>query len=424
MSLFDDIITSETLTNIRERVISFADAAELKITSWVVGDTGQQIFEAVTQVVYTYSLVVTRITRGFASLDTSTDPGDPDPFDPGNVNLPAAAGFLSNLGRNVHGTERSEETFATGFVGFVNAGIVARTFFPQALVFTWTANTPPTPAPTYRNSADPDIYTNPDGTVTVLAGTTLVIPVTAEERGTRSNTPASSLALTTTLFGCTATNGAAVLAVDREDANVYRERCRQAASRLSFAGPNDALAYLAAKNLDGTPLLNVSGNPVNINRASVSADSSTGSVVAYFASPAGAAAAEDVAAANTNIEVNTYAIADAITYTGLAAAALPVSVVGSARVKNRTGILTTTEVAQLIVDRLTVYSPTLPIGGLDQAGGVGYLYKVDLEGEARVAYLGLYDLVVSIPASAATGIAAGVVPVIHTEASDWTITIT
>src|SRR5215204_6518885 len=98
MSLFDDVISGETLTNVREAVIGYVRAARLEITSWIVGDVGQQTFEAVTEAIWSFTQVTARITRGFVSLDTSTDPGDEDDFDLDNVNQTPEPGFLSALG--------------------------------------------------------------------------------------------------------------------------------------------------------------------------------------------------------------------------------------------------------------------------------------------------------------------------------------
>jgi hypothetical protein len=421
VSLFDDLISASSLEDVRTTVIGYAQVALLPITSWIVGDVGQQMLEVVTQLGFAVESTRVRIVRGLASLDTATDPGDDDPNDSGNAALDPAPGFLSFLGESTYGTVRTEETFAEGLVTFVNAGAIARTFKPFGLVFTWTANSPPVPGPTYRNAADATIYTNPDGSVTVPAGTSRTIPVIAEEIGSGSNTPANSLSLTTTLVGCTATNGAAVLAVDREDAEVYRTRCRQAMSRLSFGGPADALAYLAAKSLTGAPLLNASGNPVAINRAYVSPDSATGIVNAYFASPSGAASSEDVTAANDNIELNAFVIFDAITYTGAAAVNVPVTVAGTGKLRPGPG-RTTAAAKAAIVAALTAFFETFAIGGLDQVAGAGVLYTVDLQAIAAASYGGLYDVLVATPAGATTALALGRVATLSTSVGSWTIT--
>src|SRR5262249_21644553 len=147
-----------------------------------------------------------------------------------------------------------------------------------------------------------------------------------------------SLSLTTTLVGCTATNPAAVLGTDREDADVYRARCRQAPSRLSLGGPSSIYEYLAAKTIDGKPLKNAQGAAVNITRVWVSQDSPTGDVAAYYASDNGGANPDDVAAANANIQAEASAVGDAISFAGQAATPTPIHVVGSAKIKKMPGV--------------------------------------------------------------------------------------
>lgn len=424
MSLFEDLIANETLVSVRARIVEQAKAADLKITNWLVGAVGQQTLEAFTQVTHQTSLNISAAIRGYGSLDTSTDPGDEDPYDSTNADLEPEAGFLSDHGASNYGTPRGEATFASGFVTFVNGGTIARTFAPESLTFTWTDESPPSPPPTYRNAPDPAIYTNPDGTVTVAALATLVIPISAEEIGTRSNAPSSALSLTTTLSGCTATNAAPIAGTDRESAADYRARCRQAAARLSLGGPSAAYEYLAKTNLDGTVLLNASGNPVNISRVQVSQESDTGIVDVFYASPAGAATSEDVTAANTNIELEAFATPDTITFTGAAAVEVPIAVAGTAKVKAAAGVADPEAAAKAaIVAELVEAFAAYPVGGEDQVDGAGVIYTRDIQADAAQAYPGLYALLVTTPAGASTALAKGEVATLNTTVGDWTVTV-
>jgi hypothetical protein len=424
MSAFDDLIANTTVSAIRTTIIGYAQGAGLLISNWLVGSVGQQIFETVAQTGYALTQGIANIVRGFASLDTSTDPGDVDAYDSDNAGRTPAPGFLSYYGQNTYGTTRQEATFATGPVLFTNGGSQSRTFAPYALTFTWTANTPPSPAPTYRNAPDPTIYTNPDGTVTVGVNGTLTLTVVADEVGMGSNVPsASSLSLTTTLLGCSATNTASVLGTDREDADVYRARCRQAPARISLGGPSAAYAYLAAKNLDGTPLLNANGAPVAINRVYVSQSSSTGIVTAYYASPSGAAISADVTAANNNIEIQAFAVPDAITFSGVAASNVSIHVVGTASIKARPG-LTSAIVKTAIINALAAAFETFEIGGSDQTAGAGVIYTDDLHAIAATAYPGLYNVVITTPGGATTALALGHVATLNSVVGDWAVTLT
>ncbi len=442
MSLFTDSLIPSTISSVRNTLLGYAQAAGLIITDWMVGGVGQQMYESMTNGIQAYTVAAATTVRGYASLDTSTDPGDPDPANPGNADLPPAPGFLSNLGKNVFGTTRDEATFATGALRVVNDGPGAVTFAPDSLTFTWTVSPPADISPTYRNSADPSIYTNPDGTVTLAVdGFITGFPITAEQIGSASSTLAENITLTTTTGGLRVSGSSgAVTGVDREAADTYRARCREAPSRLSFADPASAIQYYATTTTTGTALLNVSGNPVNINRTEVSQSSVYGIIRAYFAAPSGAPSGEDVTAANTNIRINAFLAPDAITYYGTAAVAVPITVTGTAKIKRRSG-MTDADLRQAAANgianaspatgplgSLVLYFQALPIGGVDQTAGAGVVYKTDIQGAARLGYPGLYDVQLSLP-SGDTSLAVGHVATLISVPGDgngsgnWTIQV-
>lgn len=429
MSDFDDLMTPDDASGVRAKVIGYAQGALLSITDWIVGGDGQQMLETIVASITNFTGGVAQAVRGFASLDTSTDPGDVDSFNPGNVDLPWSPGFLSNLGKNTYGTTREGATFAEGAALFVNAssgaGGVARTFKPGGLVWNYPAS-PTSPVPTYRNVADPAIYTNVDGSVTVAAGSSISLPIAAEVIGTDSNAPSSTLVLVTSLVGVTATNPAAILGTDREDAEVYRARCRAADARLSLGGPGAIYQYLAAKNLDGSPLLNVSGAAVAITRVAVSPDSSTGIVNVYYASDAGTTVADDVTAANNNITSQAAAVMGAITFTGAAATPVAIHVSGTARIKAASGV-TALGVAAAIASTngpLARAFRSYPIGGRDQdVTGAGVIYTADIRDGVAPSFPGLYDVAITTPAGSTTALPAGHVATLTSAASDWTITV-
>lgn len=425
MTSFLDLILPETESNIRSTIKGYAETAGDKISNWRVGGVGQQVFEMAVAATYAFSAIVSTYVRGFASLDTSVDPGDEDPYDSNNVALDPVPGLLSAYGENVYGTPRIAQTFATGSVTFTNAGAVARTIAPYGLTFTWTVTPPAGAPPTYRNIEDASIYTDPGGTVTVGVGASIVLPVSCDEIGSRGSCPSGSVTLTTTLNGCSATNADPISGNDREDAASYRIRCRNAASRLSLGGPSACYQYLANTNLDGTPLLNGATPPVQsgITRTWVSQSSSTGIVNAYYASASGAAIDADVTAANLNIEQQAFAVPDAITFTGAAAVETNVHVVGSVRIANSSG-LDTAAIKAAIVAALAAEWQTFPIGGFDQdGGGNGVIYTSDIEAIARTAYAGLYNCVVSTPSGSSTAITAGHVATLTSAVADWTVTV-
>ncbi len=158
--------------------------------------------------------------------------------------------------------------------------------------------------------------------------------------------------------------------------------------------------------------------------------SSTGIVNVYYATDSGGAIAADVTAANANIRIATFAVADAITFAGVAATATSIHVVGTARMKAKTGV-TAAAVAQAIVAALAAKAKAIPVGGMDQdSGGNGVVYTSDLRQYAGDSFDGLYDIVISTPAGASTAITVGHVATINSVAGDglgsgdWTITFT
>jgi hypothetical protein len=428
MSFFDDAIANISATQVRASVLGYLQAAGLLITNWRVVSVGRQMFEGFVAQSTTFQSAVSVITRGFVSLDLSTDPGDVDPYNPVNQTLTPASGFLSALGKNWYNTEREGATFAEGIFHFVNAGPGARTLNVETVIFTWTDNSPPDPPPTYINIDDPAIYTL--GSVVVPAGTSIDLPIQCQVQGSIGSAPSSSLSLTTTLVGCSGTNPAAVVGSDREDKDSYVTKCKQMPARLSLGGPADAYAYLSNKNLDGTPLLNDSIPPVPsaISRVQVTQDSATGIVQAYFASGAGPAIADDVTAANQNIKFNAFAVPDAITQSGVAATSQTLHVQGTAKIKSRPGI-TRQSVAEGIAAALVASGSKIPIGGVDQVLGSGVIYTRDLEAASRAGYAGVYDLIITLPAADTTAVPVGHVVIITSDpgdgagSADWTITL-
>jgi hypothetical protein len=206
-------------------------------------------------------------------------------------------------------------------------------------------------------------------------------------------------------------------------------------ARLSLAGPSSAYEYFAAKNLDGTPLLNATGAQVAIDRAQVVSDPDTGIVTVYYASPAGVATADDVTSANLNIETQATAVPGAITFSGASAAVTAVHVAGTCKIRQRDlGGLSTAAgqaaVALGITRALTAYSPTIPIGGLEQdTGGNGVIYSRDLEAAGRTGYAGIYDLKVTTPAGENTALTVGHVAALSSTpgdgqgSGDWVVSV-
>jgi len=421
MPTFEESMTPEPEASVRTRIIGFALGAGLKITNWIIGGTGQQMFETVVSTAQFYTTIVANAIRGYGSLDTSYDPGDDDPIDPTNVQAPPSAGYLSNKGLNDYATPRINSSFASGSVTFVNNGTVARSIAPGGIILTWAAPPDGKGPRTYRNVADSNIYSNPDGTRTVNANTSIELPVQCTVIGSFGSAPTNALSMVTTLLGCSATNAAAIIGLDRQERSQYIAECRKASARLSLNGPSSALEYLANHNIDGTPLMNAAVPPaiVGITRTYVTEESSTGNVQAWFASAGGAAIADDVTAANKNIEEQSMAVANTRTYTGGAAGEMLLHIAGSVKIAYRPG-LDQTKMKTAIVNALISAWPLWPISGLDVTAGFGSIYDVDLECIVRDSYPGFYFPSVT---GGSNAIPVGSVATLQTATSDWTITV-
>jgi len=432
MASFLDLIAVPTATAIRDTVRGFAVSAGLKINNWRSGGIGQQMLEWQVAATDAATRMINRAVRGYASLDTSVDPGDVDAYDANNETLEPAPGFLSSFGANTFDTTRIEQTFASGSVVFTNNGVVARTFLPYGLTFTWTVSPPSgRPPPTYRNVEDATVYTDPGGTVTVPVGGTVTLPVQCDFAGSLGSCPSDALTLTTTMIGCTASNTDPVVGNDRESVELYRERCRKSSARLSLGGPAAIYEYLANTNLDGSPLYNAAAvpAPVGITRTQVSTDSTTGIVTVYYATASGAPIAADVTAANLNIEQNSAAVGDCVTFTGIGAAEATVDVAGTVKIKNASG-LDVSAIKSAIVLSLANLFQTIPISGHDPNSvpsipglpGFGVLYLNDIEAAVKNSYPGLYAVTTSAP-TANLLVPNGVVMVLNSTVSDWIITV-
>ncbi len=407
-----------TLAEVQAKFAQFAALGKLYITAWMVGDPAEQFYQATTRTMQFYTAQNAAVVRGFVSLDTATDPGDDDPYNPGNAALDPVPGFLSHLGENTYYTFRILETFAGTSVTFTNTtAFPLAPFAPNSLTFARAG----APEITYRNAPMPALYVGTGGTLTVLAGQTVTLDVVAESPGALSNAaPGEITVLVGGALGVTVTNPSAALGNDRESATNYRERCREQAASVSPNGHADAYRYLSRTNVDGTPLLqSLTTSPagdgvtaVNITRMYASQSSTTGIVTVYFADDDGASSAVDVAAANENITENVIAVPDCITYSGLPAIDTNITVTWAVKYRAKylgqaiAGADVKAAINAALVDRFKNY----PIGGFDQVAGAGTIYASDLRGTVDRAHPAIYSTVLSSPAGD-TAIALGHVAV-------------
>ena len=429
-----DLWTKATLTEIKTAVLDTAEAVGLPVRSWILGDPSERWTEIWARTMDQFlSTVITEAVRGFF-LDQSTDPGDDGSLALDQTPRP---GWLSGLGEGWYGVVRRGETFATGIITITNNSLSP--IFPKPgdiQVERSVADPEDGGKPTYLTTADPSIYVNPDGSVTIAAAASIDLPIQADAIGTYANANAGEITTVITgTFGSLAANNASpVLAEDREGANDYRTRCRRASSRVATGGPTALYEYAANTASDGAPLQRHDGTgAVGITRIWVDdAVTEVGSVTVYLADDDGGVDAVDVASADANITgvplgviTNPIGVVGgSIDYTTSSAVNLNVPVSGSVKITTTdAGGLTVAELKTKILTALAAYFSTFPIGGLDKVSGAGFLYTSDLAAVVKDSYLGFYAAVLTAPAGASTALALGEVAVLQSAAVDWTVTI-
>lgn len=410
-----------TLAEVQSKIAQFAAVGKLFINAWMVGDPAEQFYQAISRTIQYYTAQNATVVRGFVSLDTATDPGDEDPYSPGNAALDPVPGFLSYLGENNYYTFRILETYATTSVTFENTtAFSVGPFAADSLTF----SIPTHPEITYRNSAMPSLYTGPGGTLTVLAGQTVTLDIEAESPGSLSKaSPGEITVLVGGALGVNVTNPGAAIGNDRENAPNYRQRCREQAASVSPNGHADAYRYLSRTNANGTPLLqSLTVSPVgdgatavSITRLYVSQSSTTGIVTVYFADDDGASSAVNVATANENITLNVIAVPDCVTYSGLPAVNVPITVTWAVKYRAKylgqsiSGAVVKAAIGAALEDRFANY----PIGGFDQTAGAGTIYAADVRAVVERAHPAIYTATLSSPAGD-TALALGRVAVLTT----------
>lgn len=422
-----DLFVQPTLVQAKESVTGIARAAGLIVTDWVLGSPSERWVEISARVIDGFlSAITAQAIRGFF-LDVATDPGDT-----GDPNTTPGGGWLSALGEGWYGTTRRGQTFASGTVTIRNDSLAPATFRPFDLTFERDHAAADGGVPTYRNDLDEDTYQGLGGTLTLAVGASVAIPVLADQIGSYSTALDGEIdTVVTNSFGTlTIADSTAAIGSEREDADLYRARCRQAPAVTSPGGPGEAYRRAATTAKDGTPLARHDGTgSVGITRSQIIPTDVNGHVFVFLADADGAADTTDVDSAEANIlgvalGVITDPIGvvpDCVTCDVVAAAETSIHVVGSMKIKHRPGLDDASLAAAVkaaIVAALAANFSTFDIGGID-----GKIYTGDLLSIADGAYPGTYNPLITTPAGADTTILAGHVPTVDSDAADWTVTV-
>lgn len=208
---------------------------------------------------------------------------------------------------------------------------------------------------------------------TILSPTTIgPLPVQALNLGAAGTSAAGTITyVVSALVGVSVTNPAPVVGTAPDPPALVVTKCLAAIAARSYKGPNGAYqnAVLTA--------INSSGNPVNINRWTVSTDPNTGFCTIYVAAPSGVPTAADVAAVQANVQaiaqppgITATVVACTVVDLGSIIASITAWYSGAGTTQNATIV---NEAATALANGLA----TWPIGGVIGPGAIasqGYVY--------------------------------------------------
>jgi hypothetical protein len=415
-------------------------------SAFILGEPTERWLDAAATALNAWGAVPTMATRALF-LHLATDPGDvaDDGTPDQSADQTPRPGWLSVTGAGWFGTLREEALFATVSVTVSNATGGAVNIKPFELTVERSYVGADGGSPTYRNTPDPAVYVNFDGSVTIANGASVVLTFEADQIGSYASATAASITvLVTQTFGAlTVSNPSATLGQDRESRASYIARCLTAADSNAPGGPINAYRRAATTAKSGGPLLNYStGAPVGITGVQVLPDSTTGVVTGYFYGPSGhVGVATDLSTANANIlgvavglltdpigvlpdcVVIGPEVADPVTGAGFADVTnTPIAVTYSAKIKASMVVGGATpgtytsggsppapiaNIFTAIGIAIAEYLVNLGPGALDQTAGAGVVYTPDIGDTIREAQAGLYNVVLTVPGTSSTAIAVG-----------------
>lgn len=218
-------------------------------------------------------------------------------------------GNLQLLATYAYGVTVPQATFASGPITLTNSSGSIYSVTPYQLTAYDAAN-----GQSYQNTT----------AFTLGALSSATAPFQCTQAGSvGSANPGDVNALATPLLGVTCTNAASLVGIDSPSALTIQELCLSSLGARSVRGPRSAYAYaiLTATNA-------VTGNPVNINRFTITTASHTGDVQVVICGPSGTTDPNDLAGVKASIEglqgnPLTGARPDGVTVTTLAASTVP-----------------------------------------------------------------------------------------------------
>lgn len=351
MRTIEELTQALTADEILEVWLTALEALGVPARSWRKAGVARSILRVVAKSYEGFVLVMVAAIKG-GFLDTAEGP------------------WLTRLAFSAFNVVRPTATFASGYVTLTNAGGGVYNPTPYELTFLWEAG-----KKAYRNT----------GAFSLNPGETKTVPVEAVEAGAASSAPPGAInKLEAVLPGVTVSNAASVIGSDELPDAELRQLCRDKLAALSLRGPRGAYAYAVRS------ALRVDGSPVDINRLSVSPQSSTGQVTIYVASPTGAPASSDLDAIRERIEL--VARPDSVTTSVLPAMSTPFSRTLTVWARAEPGLAAAT-VKELALAKVVGLQRDWPISGYVKPPSLqGYLYADALAGVVQSAHPAIFDV--------------------------------
>jgi phage-related baseplate assembly protein len=277
------LFTAETAANLLKSGLEIAQALGLPTTTWRVGDPTRAAFKFLAEVLGLRETVAAAFARsGFLSS--------------------AEGDWLTLLASEVYGVDRVEATYATSTLTLSNSGGGYYDISPGDVTVASSVT-----GATYRNTTS----------LTLSPGTTGTVDVVAEEAGSGGTALEDDIdTLVTTMLGVTVLDSSAAVGTDEQGDEALRTQCLATLGALSPNGPRDAYEYVARN-----PALT---GELTVTRAQATANSATGTVAVYVATPTGAPSGPAIAAVQAGID--SWATPLTVTATVMAATEVPTPV--------------------------------------------------------------------------------------------------
>lgn len=387
MATLDELFTPLTQADVMAAMLDIATDVGLPVTAWESGGVAREILEIAAQKIADLSAVTTLMAAG-GLLDFA-------------VNLPDPK-WLRLTAASMYGVEWIPATFGTTNVLMTNASGVTYTPAAGDLHF--------------LNTVTGQTYTNTTGGTLAASGGTLTVTVQADVSGTIANAnPGDISALVTPLLGVTMTNANALVGVDDETSEHLAQRCREKLAAASPNGPSAAYDYFAS-----TATRISDGSNVGVTRTFIV--EANGSLTLYCASASGGITGTagdpttDLGAVNTAIQTN--CVPTGITCTVATAVEHDIDIQATVYLKAGSTV-SSAQARTTILDALTTYFSTIPIGGFNTGSG-GFVFLDAVIGQIYQAVPDAIEVVITSP-GANVSMADSDVAVLTSILTDFTI---